>query len=105
MPVIQDMKTDDFSSERFVEPNSALEELATNLQFTEGPIWSAKDASLLFSDIPANRIYQWVAPNNLTVYREPSGNSNGVSTEIGDSLGLKVMAHTPCLLISSVHRD
>ena len=78
MPVIQDMKTDDFPSETFVKPNSALEELATNLQFTEGPIWSAKDASLLFSDIPANRIYQWVVPNNLTVYREPSGNSNGL---------------------------
>jgi gluconolactonase len=78
MPVIHDMKADDFSSEAFIKSDSVLEELATNLQFTEGPIWNSKTASLLFSDIPANRIYQWVAPTNLTVFREPSGNSNGL---------------------------
>ena len=34
------------------------EKLAGDFQFTEGPIWQA-DGSLLFSDIPANRIYRW----------------------------------------------
>jgi gluconolactonase len=72
------MKADDFATDTFIETDSELEELATNFQFTEGPIWNTKTASLLFSDIPANRIYQWVAPNKLTVFREPSGNSNGL---------------------------
>ena len=72
------MKADDFVTDTFIETDSELEELATNFQFTEGPIWNSKNASLLFSDIPANRIYQWVAPNKLTVFREPSGNSNGL---------------------------
>ena len=46
--------------------------------FTEGPLWHP-DGFLIFSDIPANRIYQWT-PGNFegTVYVEPSGNSNGI---------------------------
>lgn len=46
--------------------------------FTEGPYWHP-DGYLLFSDIPANRIYQWI-PGNYEgiVYIEPSGNSNGI---------------------------
>lgn len=78
MPVIRDMKSDDLSSETFIKPDNVLEELVADLHFTEGPIWNSKNDSLLFSDIPANRIYQWIAPNNLTVFRKPSGNSNGL---------------------------
>lgn len=56
------------------------EHLATNFQFTEGPIW-LPDNSLLFSDIPANRIYRWTADNNIEVWREPTGNSNGLTLD------------------------
>lgn len=72
------MIADDHSSETFINSDSELEELTSNLQFTEGPVWNSENASLLFSDIPANRIYQWSAPNSITVFREPSGNSNGL---------------------------
>jgi len=34
---------------------------------------------LLFSDIPANRIYKWSPDKVLTVFRDPSGNSNGLT--------------------------
>ena len=34
-----------------------VERLATGFQFTEGPVWDASEGCLLFSDIPANRIY------------------------------------------------
>ena len=46
--------------------------------FTEGPLWH-HDGFLIFSDIPANRIYKWT-PGTFegTVYVEPSGNSNGI---------------------------
>ena len=36
------------------------ERLATGFRFTEGPVWMP-DGYLLFSDIPADRIYQWRA--------------------------------------------
>jgi sugar lactone lactonase YvrE len=56
------------------------EKLAGNFQFTEGPIWQA-DGSLLFSDIPANRIYRWTPDGGAQVWREPTGNSNGLTLD------------------------
>jgi gluconolactonase len=56
------------------------ERLATGFQFTEGPVWLS-DGYLLFSDIPANRIYQWTRSGDVTVWREPSGNSNGLTQD------------------------
>ncbi len=52
------------------------EKLATGFQFTEGPIWQPEGA-LLFSDIPANRIYRWTPEQGAQVWREPTGNANG----------------------------
>ncbi len=56
------------------------EKLAGNFQFTEGPIWQA-DGSLIFSDIPANRMYRWTADGGAQVWREPTGNSNGLTLD------------------------
>ena len=66
------------------------ERIATSFQFTEGPVWHpaglgadwASPASagyLLFSDIPADRIYKWSPDGGLEVFRQPSGNSNGLT--------------------------
>jgi len=57
------------------------ERLATGFQFTEGPIWMP-DGYLLFSDIPANRIFKWSPAGGLEVWREPSGNSNGLTLDL-----------------------
>jgi gluconolactonase len=56
------------------------EQLATGFQFTEGPVWQA-DGSLLFSDIPANRTYRWTAETGATIWREPTGNANGLTLD------------------------
>lgn len=56
------------------------EQLATDFEFTEGPVWQA-DGSLLFSDIPANRTYRWHAEDGATVWREPTGNANGMTLD------------------------
>jgi len=45
--------------------------------FTEGPVMLDSDI-LLFSDIPANTVYQWTADAGKSVYLTPSGNSNGL---------------------------
>jgi gluconolactonase len=56
-----------------------LEQVATGFVFTEGPLWDAETDSLLFSDIPANRIYRWRDGGGAEVFREPSGKSNGLA--------------------------
>lgn len=54
-------------------------------EFTEGPYWHP-DGYLLFSDIPANRVYRWSENDGLDVYLEPSGNSNGIEADIDGSI-------------------
>lgn len=62
--------------------NSKLEKVATGFQFTEGPVWSDRKQCLLFSDIPANRIYKLDGENRVTVFKEPSDNSNGLTRDL-----------------------
>lgn len=62
-------------TETFLAPGAKIEKIAEGLRFTEGPV-EQLDSSLLFSDIPANRIYQ-IKDGEMTVWREPSGQSNG----------------------------
>jgi gluconolactonase len=62
-----------------VEPGDP-ERLATGFQFTEGPVWMP-GGYLLFSDIPANRIYKWTPEEQPKVWREPSGHANGLTLD------------------------
>lgn len=55
------------------------ETVAEGLGFTEGPVW-LPDGELLFSDIPNSRIHRW-RDGALSVYREPSGGSNGLTLD------------------------
>lgn len=64
-----------------ISPGAKLEVVKTGFQFIEGPIWREKEQDLLFSDIPANKIYRWSDAGRLTVFREPSGHSNGLTLD------------------------
>ena len=55
-----------------------VEKIANGFQFVEGPVWMEGEG-LLFSDIPANRVYLWKEGSGVSVYQEPSGNSNGLA--------------------------
>ena len=57
---------------------SEPEQIASDLKFTEGPVWHP-DGYLLFSDIPADTIYKWTTDGKLGVFHSPSGNSNGLT--------------------------
>jgi len=61
-------------------PKATLERVATGFQFTEGPVWIDEERILLFSDIPANRIFK-LAARRVTGFRAPSGNSNGLTRD------------------------
>lgn len=51
-------------------------------QFTEGPQWREAQGDLVFSDIPANRIYRYTPGGGApVVHRMPSGNANGLAVD------------------------
>jgi gluconolactonase len=68
--------------------------------FTEGPVWHRR-GFLLFSDIPNNRIHRW-RDGETTVYREPSGRSNGLTF---DEQGRLVSCHHDlrCVMRETAH--
>jgi gluconolactonase len=61
--------------------DAAVERIAMGFQFTEGPVWFAEERCLLFSDIPANQILKWGFDGRVTIFRQPSGNSNGLTRD------------------------
>lgn len=76
-PGLEAVDEEEFFS--IVSPEAQLTLLAEDFQFTEGPVWVPRDEGgyLLFSDIPANRIYRWDDEEGLSVFREPSHHANG----------------------------
>lgn len=61
--------------------DATVERIATGFQFTEGPVWLAEEKSLLFSDIPANQILKLTPNRQIVTFRQPSGNSNGLTRD------------------------
>lgn len=63
-----------------------VRKLADGFRFTEGPVWNKEGGYLLFSDIPANKIYKWSPGGQVSVFREPSNNSNGLTFDAEGNL-------------------
>jgi len=56
----------------------AVERVATGFRWAEGPVYFPAGRYVLFSDIPNNRIMRFCEDDgHLSVFREPSMNSNG----------------------------
>ena len=70
-----------------VSSDAEVEKIAEGFEFVEGPVWM--DSSLLFSDIPANTIYQWTESDGIREFLSPSGQSNGLAL---DSAGHLLLA-------------
>jgi gluconolactonase len=71
-------------SDRFLRlfPKFVMIELvATGFEFTEGPIWISEDRCLLFSDIPASKIFKLSADCRVSIFRDPSDNANGLTRD------------------------
>ncbi len=69
-----------------IDEEAPIQQIATGCQFTEGPLWQATGQFLLFSDIPANKMRKWDAETGMTVFRDPSGKSNGLTYDKGGHL-------------------
>jgi gluconolactonase len=69
-----------------IVPNYAsIEKICDGFMFTEGPVW-AEEGYLLFTDIPANKIYKWSSDGNVETYMEPTGNANGLMFDMKGNL-------------------
>jgi len=68
-----------------VPDGAQMHQIATGLKFVEGPSWNGKGV-LCFSDIPANRIYRLDEEGKLSVFVEPSRNSNGTMFDTDGAL-------------------
>jgi gluconolactonase len=57
--------------------DAPLEKLSGGFGFLEGPVWYAKEGSLVFSDIANGRMHRRLASGEIKVFREPSHMANG----------------------------
>ena len=70
--------------DKYVDEYSKIEILAKGFEWSEGPVWVDEINSVLFSDVPENKIYRWNENDGLSVYIEPSGHSGKVPTSKKD---------------------
>jgi gluconolactonase len=69
----QEIQRLDPSVDQLVPANAVLEKVATGFdKWTEGPVWT-RQGNLLFAEIPANNIDQWIPGQTAHVFMHPSG--------------------------------
>ncbi len=83
-----------------VVQGASLERLCTGAVWGEGPVWLHEDDSVLWSDIPNNRMLRWSELDGMTVWREGVEFTNGHTRDVnGDLLhcshGLRGITRTP----------
>jgi gluconolactonase len=76
-----------------------LVHLCTGAVWSEGPVWLHEDNSVLWSDIPNNRILRWQPQDGMTVWRSNAEYTNGRTREADGSLlhcshGLRAIVRT-----------
>ena len=71
----------DVRDPRFVDglfPHESVEQIWTGGRWCEGPAWFPAHGTLVWSDIPGNRMLRWDERNNTVgEFRKPSNNTNG----------------------------
>jgi gluconolactonase len=64
---------------RLVDRNAPVQQVCTGFRFSEGPIWSAKEQCLYFSDMPSDIRRRWSPPDGVVEVRNPSNKCNGMT--------------------------
>ena len=67
--------------EDLLDTQAELELIQDGFQFTEGPVWHAREKCLYFSDILANTLYRYSHEHGLEIAHQPSGFSNGLTLD------------------------
>ncbi len=71
-PVVEDAAFNDL-----LRPGAVLRRLATGAVWSEGPVWLPRDGSVIWSDIPNNRVLRWHATDGATVLLDAAEYQNG----------------------------
>ena len=79
--------------------SGALEKLCTGAVWSEGPVWMREDHSVLWSDIPNNRMLRWSERDGMSEWRTAAEFTNGHTREADGSLlhcshGLRAIVRT-----------
>ncbi len=56
-----------------IPADAKVEVIAEGFEWAEGPVWLPDEGSVLFSDVPTNRIYRWSEAGGLDVWMQGSG--------------------------------
>lgn len=69
-----------------IDPNAELVFLGDGYQFTEGPVWNAREQAMYFSDIPGDARWKWTEANGMELVAEPTFKGNGMAYDVDGSL-------------------
>lgn len=56
-----------------IDSAASIETIAEGFKWTEGPVYISDSDYLIFSDVPANKVYKWKEARGTSVFLEPSG--------------------------------
>lgn len=74
----QDVQKLDPALDQLVASDAKLERVATGFnKWVEGPVWT-RQSTLLFAEIPSNKINQWTPGKGASTFLEPSGYKGSV---------------------------
>lgn len=59
-----------------IDRTAEIEYIVDSVNVAEGPLWDNKSSSLLFTQVPMNKIYKWTETEGYQTYISPSGFTN-----------------------------
>jgi gluconolactonase len=71
----------DADASNLIDSAAVIEVIAEGYKWTEGPVYISDSDYLLFSDVPANKIYKWKQGKGTSIYLEPSGYTGTIPKE------------------------
>jgi gluconolactonase len=72
--------------ETLIDPAAEPALLGSGYQFTEGPVWSARDNCLYFSDIPGDARWRWSESGGPELVARPTFKGNGMAYGVDGNL-------------------
>jgi gluconolactonase len=76
---LETVEVNDSDLLRLIERNAPVEQVCTGFQFSEGPIWNAREQCLYFSDMPNDIRRRWSPREGVVEVRNPSNKCNGMT--------------------------
>ena len=80
-----------------IDPEAAVEQIASGCTFTEGPVWHPREQFLLFSDMPGDVRRRWDRQGGVREVKRPANKCNGMTYDA--ALNLIVCEHATSALV------